>query len=165
MKLETLVKALNEKKNGTWFKIEWTTDLNGKMCAAAKREGHVVTKSVSTTVRKGIRYANMASVRERLISEGKFLVDPETGERHVLPEKLSWGEWVEGSDILIKHKEQYYVRLYTSPNKPVIQYFLDGVAIAANELKNMNILQPAYWTRENVEECMTLKVESVNKIY
>ena len=165
MKLETLVKELNAKKNGTWFKIEWTTDLKGKMCAAAKREGHVVTKNVSTTVRKGIRYANMASVRERLISEGKFLVDPETGESYVFPEKLSWGEWVDGSDILIKHKEQYYVRLYTSPNKPVIQYFLDGVAIAANELKNMNILQPAYWNRENVEECMTLKVESVNKIY
>ena len=165
MKLETLVKTLNEKKNGTWFKIEWTTDLNGKMCAAAKREGHVVTKNVSTTVRKGIRYANMASVRERLISEGKFLVDPETGESHVFPEKLSWGEWVDGSDILIKHKEQYYVRLYTSPNKPTIQYFLDGVAIAASELQKLNILQPAYWTRENVEECMTLKVESVNKIY
>lgn len=165
MKLENLVKELNAKKNGTWFKIEWTTDLNGKMCAAAKRAGHVVTKNVSTTVRKGIRYANMASVRERLISEGKFLVDPETGESYVFPEKLSWGEWVEGSDILIKHKEQYYVRLYTSPNKPAIQYFLDGVAITANELKNMNILQPAYWTRENVEECMTLKIESVNKIY
>ena len=165
MKLETLLKELNSKKNGTWFKIEWTTDLNGKLCAAAKREGHVVTKEVSTTVRKGIRYANMASVRERLISEGKFLVDPQDGSVHVFPEKLSWGEWVDGSDVLIKHKDQYYVRLYTSPNKPVVQYFLDGVAIAADELKKRGLLQPAYWNRENVEECMTLKVESVNKIY
>ena len=49
MKLETLLKELNNKKNGAWFKIEWTTDLNGKLCAAAKREGHVVTKNVSTT--------------------------------------------------------------------------------------------------------------------
>lgn len=165
MKLETLLKELSKKKNGAWFKIQWTTDLNGKLCAAAKREGHVVTKQVSTTVRKGIRYANMASVRQRLISEGKFLVDPETGETHVFPEKLSWGEWVEGSDVLIKHKEQYYVRLYTSPNKPIVNYFLDGVSIAAQELKDKGLLQPAYWTRENVEECMTLKVDSVNKIY
>ena len=165
MKLETLVKELNSKKNGTWFKIEWTTDLNGKLCAAAKREGYIVTKEVSTTVRKGIRYANMASVRERLISEGKFSVDPETGEICVFPDKLSWGEWVDGSNVLIKHKEQYYVRLYTSPNKPKVQYFLDGIAIAAEELKNKGLLQPAYWARENVEECMTLKVDSVNKIY
>lgn len=165
MKLEALLKALNGKKNGVWFKIEWTTNLNGKLCAAAKREGHVVTKDVSTTVRKGIRYANMASVRERLISEGKFLVDPETGKTYVFPEKLSWGEWVDGSDVLIKHKEQYYVRLYTSPNKPIVQYFLNGVAITAEELKKRGILQPAYWNRENVEECMTLKVDSVNKIY
>lgn len=165
MKLETLLKKLNSKKNGAWFKIEWTTDLNGKLCAAAKREGHVVTKEVSTTVRKGIHYANMASVRERLISEGKFLVDPKTGETHVIPDKLSWGEWVDGSNILIKHKDQYYVRLYTSPNKPRIQYFLDGIAITAKELKNKGLLQPAYWNRDNVDECMTLKIDNVDKIY
>jgi hypothetical protein len=165
MKLEALLKELNKKKKGTWFKIEWTTDLNGKLCAAAKREGYVVTKEVSTTVRKGIRYANMASVRKRLISEGKFHVDPETGETHVFPEALSWGEWVDGSDVLIKHKDQYYVRLYTSPNKPKVQYFLNGVAIAAEELKKRELLQPAYWNRENVEECMTLKVDSISRIY
>jgi hypothetical protein len=165
MKLETLLKELNGKKNGSWFKIEWTSDLNGKLCAAAKREGHVVTKEVSTTVRKGIRYANMASVKQRLMSEGKFVVDPTDGKAYVLPDKLSWGEWVDGSDVLIKHKDQYYVRLYTSPNKPIVQYFLDGVAITASELKAKGILQPAYWNRENVEECMTLKVDSVNKIY
>jgi hypothetical protein len=165
MKLETLLKELNSKRNGAWFKIEWTTNLNSKLCAAAKREGHIVTKNVATTVRKGIRYANMATVRQRLISEGKFSVDPETGETCVFPDKLSWGEWVDGSDVLIKHKEQYYVRLYTSPNKPIIQYFLDGIAITAEELKKRGLLQSAYWTRENVEECMTLKVDSVNKIY
>jgi hypothetical protein len=165
MKLETLIKKLNEKKNGAWFKIEWTSDLNGKLCASAKRAGHVVEKEVSTTIRKGIRYANMASVRERLISEGKFLIDPVTGETHVFPEKLSWGEWVDGSDFLIQHKGQYYVRLYTSPNKPKVKYFLDGVLIQAEELKKKGILQPAYWNRENVEECLTLKVFSVNKIY
>jgi hypothetical protein len=165
MKLETLVKQLNAKQNGAWFKIEWTTDLNGKMCAAAKRGGNVVAKNVSTTVRKGIRYANMASVRERLISEGKFLVDPLDGKVHVFPEELSWGEWVEGSDVLIKHKEQYYVRLYTSPNKPIIKYFLNGTEISADELRNRGILQPAYWSREHINECMTLKVENVDRIY
>lgn len=165
MKLEALLKELNKKKNGAWFKIEWTTDLNGKLCAAAKREGRVVTKKVSTTVRKGIRYANMSSVRKRLISEGKFHVDPKTGETHVFSEALSWGEWVDGSDVLIKHKDQYYVRLYTSPNKPKVQYFLDGIAIAAEELKKLELLQPAYWNRENVEECMTLKIDSVSRIY
>jgi hypothetical protein len=165
MNLEKLLKELNGKKNGTWFKIEWTTDLQNKLCAAAKREGHVVTKNVSTTVRKGIRYANMASVKERLISEGKFLVDPLTGETHVFPEKLSWGEWVDGSDVLIRHKDQYYVRLYTSPNTPKIQYFLDGIAIAAEELKSKGLLQPAYWTSGGIQECMTLKVSNINKIY
>ena len=165
MQLEKLIKELNNKKNGTWFKVEWITNLNGKLCAAAKRDGHIVTKKVSTTVRKGIRYANMASVRERLISEGKFLVDPQTGETHVFPEKLSWGEWVDGSDFLITHKDQYYVRLYTSPNKPIVQYFLDGASITADDLKKRGLLQPAYWNRENVEECMTLKVSSISKIY
>lgn len=165
MKLEKLLQELNSKKNGTWFKIEWITDLNSKMCAAAKREGHIVTKEVSTTVRKGIRYANMATVRAKLISEGKFLEDPLTGEIHVFPDKLSWGEWVEGSDVLIKHKDQYYVRLYTSPNKPKIQYFLDGVAIAIEDLKKKNIMQPAYWNSEGVSDCMTLKVDSIQKIY
>ena len=165
MKLETLVKKLNEKKNGTWFKIEWKSDLNSKLCAAAKRSGHVVTKEVSTTVRKGIRYANMASVRKKLISQGKFLVDPETGETHVFPEKLSWGEWVDGSEVLIKHKEQYYVRLYTSPNKPKVKYYLDGMEISKQNLQKLGLLQPAYWSRENVDECLTLKVDNVCAIY
>ena len=165
MQLEALVKELGKKKNGVWFKVEWTSDLNSKMCAAAKKQGHVVTKTVSTTVRKGIRYANIASVRERFISEGKFLVDPQTGETHIFPEKLSWGEWVEGSDTLIKHKDQYYVRLYTSPNKPVIQHFLDGVAIAAEELKKLGVMQPSYWSGDTLNECMTIKVDNVNKIY
>jgi hypothetical protein len=105
------------------------------------------------------------TVKDRLISEGKFLVDPKTGQTHVIPDKLSWGEWVDGSNILIKHKDQYYVRLYTSPNKPRIQYFLDGIAITAEELKNKGLLQSAYWNRDNVDECMTLKIDNVNKIY
>lgn len=165
MKLEALVKELDKKKSGVWFKIEWISDLNSKMCAAAKKQGHIVTKQVSTTVRKGIRYANIASVRERLIAEGKFLVDPKTGESHIFPEKLSWGEWVDGSNILIKHKDQYYVRLYTSPNKPAVQYFLDGVAVAAEELKKLGIMQPAYWSNDTLGECMTIKVDNVSKIY
>ena len=165
MQLEALVKELNKKKNGVWFKVEWMSDLNSKMCAAAKKQGHIVTKQVSTTGRKGIRYANIASVRERFIAEGKFLVDPHTGETHIFPEKLSWGEWVDGSDVLIRHKDQYYVRLYTSPNKPAVQYFLDGVAIAAEELKKLGVMQPAYWSNDTLGECMTIKVDNVSKIY
>lgn len=165
MKLEQLLKELSNKQNGSWFKVDWISNLENKLSAAAKREGKSVTKQVTTTVRKGIRYANIASVKSRLISEGKFLVDPKTGETHVFPDKLKWGEWVEGSDVLIKHKEQYYVRLYTSPNKPKIQYYLDGVEITAEKLRDLNILQPAYWKHESLEECMTLKVENIKKVY
>lgn len=166
MKLNDLLKELGTKRNGQFFKMKWISNLENSVCAAAKKTGVVVTKEVISTVRKGIRYGNIKSVKEKFIQKGEFSIDPFTGEVVIFPEKMHWGEYVEGlENLIIKHNNNYYVRLYTTPNKSNVRYFLNGQEISKEDLQKTGILRNSYWTRKPVEECMTLRVDSIQKIY
>ena len=166
MKLQVLLDSLKVKQNGSWFKVRWLTNLDRYMCAACKKSGQIVTKEVTTTVRKGIEYANIKHVREELIAKGNYTIDPQTGEVMVFPDSLRWGEYVEGYEgLLIKHKDKFYVRFYTSPNRAKVTYFLNGEEVTKEELREKQILINSYWTKDSVEDCMTVTVDNIQEVY
>lgn len=166
MKLNDLLNKLYVKRNGQFFKMRWCTNLDRYICASAKKSGNIVTKEVVSTVRKGVNYANIKRVQEKLIQKGQFQIDPISGEIEVLPDGLKWGQYVNGLEgLIIQHNNNHYVRLYTTPNRSKVKYFLNGYEITKEELQEKQILINSYWTRENIEDVMTLRVDSIQEVY
>ena len=57
-----ILKELDKKQNGSYFKIQYMTDINNKVSAVFR--GHNVTKLTTMSVRKGIYYENLKSVKQ-----------------------------------------------------------------------------------------------------
>ena len=166
MKIEELVKILNKKNNGSFFKIHWTTNLNNKQTAKSKNNGDLILKDTFATVRKGVEYKNIKHVQEILMSKGQYKIDPITGKPEVFSECMSWGNWVDGYEgLLIENKGKVYVRLYTSPNKPNSKYFLNGKEVSKDELKKLGVMQKSYWNKSEPTDCMTVKIKNIKEIY
>lgn len=64
MNKNMLIAKLQNKNRGQWFTLSWISDLPVK--AMYKRDGVVVNKRTTATVRFGINYANMASVQAKV---------------------------------------------------------------------------------------------------
>ena len=60
-----ILKELDAKQNGAYFKIQYMTDINSKVSAAFR--GHNVTKLTTMSVRKGVSYDNLKSVKQAKI--------------------------------------------------------------------------------------------------
>ena len=153
MEIKAIMNKLQNKQRGSYFRIDWLSDV--PITAQAKREGHTVLKYSHNTCRYGIRYKNLKSVQEK-IANGKEV----TGE-------LPWGQFVPGYEgILIEHKGKHYIRLYTSPNKSQVTYFLNGRPIEPDELQKKGIVQNSYWNKgKEPLDCMTVKCENLQDIY
>lgn len=159
MNFNMLIDKVNRKKNGQFFKMSWCTDV--PVTAHSKRQGYKVYKTTTATVRKGIHYANIASVKARGI-------DLST------PRELPWGNWhPDYKGLIIEHTskdEKYnrYIRLYSTPNRPIVQYFLNGQPIDKISLEKMGIVQNSYWAKgkdETPHECFTVKIENIEEVY
>lgn len=103
-------------------------------------KGNVVCTSVRY-VSIGNDYAK--TVQNRLLKEGKItseqVTDFDTGS-------LPWGEWVEGSKILITHKEQLYLRLsYLNANgykSEKIYHYENGKELNDDEIERLSEFLP-----------------------
>ena len=153
MNRNMMLKVLQNKNKGQWFRVAWVSDLPVK--AAYKRGGTVVNKRTVTTARFGINYSNMKSVQAK-VERGFEL-------KHELP----WGSWDDQyPGILINHKGQTYIRLYNSPNKPKSEYFLNGKPITKEELIQTGVVQDSYWKKNSEPtEVFTIKVENIENIF
>lgn len=167
MTVKELLKILETRNNGSFIKIHWISDLGNKQAAKSKDNGDIIQKDTITTIRKGIEYTNIKTVREALIKKGQYeIVDPQTGKIEVISKSLPWGNWVDGYEgLLIENKGEVYVRLYTSPNKPNSKYFLNGKEISKDELKELGIMQKSYWNKSEPTDCMTVKIKNIKEIY
>lgn len=159
MNTNLLINKLSSKHNGTWFRMSWCTDV--PITANAKKAGVTVLKYTTATVRKGIKYSNIASVKEK-VAAGK--IDP----KH----ELSWGQWKAGyAGLLIEHTNKQgiykeYVRLYGSPNKSNVQYFYNGRPITKEQLKDLGVVQASYWNKSSEpSECFTVCTANVQDIW
>ena len=148
-----ILKALDSKQNGSYFKIQYMTDINSKVSAAFR--GHNVTKLTTMSVRKGIAYENLKSVKLARMENDNM---------------RSYTPWYSHIDkTLLKHntKEQYYVALF--PNvfgKPQTIYMFDGMPITKKELQNNGVMQPSYWKQsEKTPTMITLGLDKIVQVY
>ena len=164
MNTQMIIDRLNQKQNGAFFNVRTVSDI--PMLAAAKRMGHTCYKETVMTVRKGISYKNMKAVKDKIalkVANGEIT----QAEIDALDHKLPWGAWKAGSEgLIIEHKGQNYVRLYSSPNKAKVRYFLDGVEVTYDALKNSGVVQPSYFNKSGEPmTAITLKAENIMVIY
>ena len=153
MKLELITKKLDEKQNGSFFKIRWASEL--PVCAAAKREGVTAYKLTDAVCRKGIHYKNQRSVQMK-VEEGKILT-------HELP----WGVWhPDYPGLVIQHKGNNYIRVYLAPNKPKCTYILNGAVCSYEQLKNSGYIQKSWFNKkEEKPDALTLKADNIQMIF
>ena len=155
MELNQILEKLDKKQKGSWFRVDWLTDV--PITAQAKRDGNVVLKYSHNSMRYGISYKNLESVKEK-VAQGKELTH-----------ELSWGSWLPGREgLVIQHNGKYYIRLYTSPNKSTVTYFLNGRPIEPDDLQAKGIVQKSYWNKKNSDEkleCITIKAENIQDIF
>jgi hypothetical protein len=155
MNTNLLLMKLSTKRNGQYFNMVWASDV--KMTASARKQGQQAVKIVTSTVRKGIKYSNMKSVR---------LDARENGDNSstIITNSLPWGSWKPGNEgLLIEHNNTNYLRVYSSPNKPKSIYFLNGKEISKADLKAKNIVLDSYWST-NLPACFTVKVENIAEV-
>jgi len=153
MNTSMIVTKLNKKRNGTWFNVSWASDL--PLTAAAKKAGVIGYKVTSAQCRKGIEYKSQKSVQDK-ITQG-----------YELKSELPWGKWKDSySGLIIEHKECDYVRLYLGPNKPKVEYFLNGSKVTYNDLKNSGYLQASFFNKtEEKPDAITVKCENIQEIH
>lgn len=158
MNTNLMLNTLKSIQKGQWFTFVYVSDL--PLTAAAKRQDYTVYKRSYMTARYGIRYTNIAKVKERF--EMKAQMGEPVSEKH----ELSWGQWVPGHEgVLIEHKNNKYLRVYTSPNKTKCEYFVNGTPITKEGLMTLGIVQKSYWNRKgDAPECLTIKVENIEVI-
>lgn len=150
--LETL-KALDAKRNGAYFRIQYYTDCNAKISAAFK--GNNVTKLTTISVRKGIDYSKMKSVIARRSSPNYIPSNNQPWFHHI-------------DKMLLKHntKEQYYVALYPNYGRPTTMYLLNGMPISKQELQEKGVMQPSFWKQQSEKpEMMTLGLDKIVNVY
>ena len=158
MNTNMILNKLNLKTKGQFFKLSYVSDL--PLTAAAKREGHNAYKVTTATVRYGINYSSQKAVQEKkaqAIASGATPSDYGT---------LSWGTWKKGYEgVVIEHKGQNYIRLYSTPNKAKSRYFVDGVEVNLDALKNSGLIQNSYFNKSNEKPlAMTIKAENIQEI-
>lgn len=162
MNINLLNMTLKKIKAGQWFKVKWTTDL--PLTAEAKRRGFVAYKRTTATVRYGINYKNIASVKSRF--QAKYqngeIDTPPSEVKHELP----WGQWKEGHEgVLIEHKGKDYLRVYTSPNPFKSEYFVNGEAITKEGIMTLGIVQSSYWKKpEYKPEALTVNITNIESM-
>lgn len=115
MNAAAIVSNLQSRK-GQFVSITWQRDAHTRK----DYDGKPIAKRTTATVRAGINYANLASVKDAI----------ESGEREEVG-PLPWGAWRVGAEnLIIDHKGKEYVRLYAVPTaKPSVQWLLDGKAV------------------------------------
>lgn len=120
MKASEIVSTLQTRK-GQFMSITWQRNAHTRK----DYNGAPIAKRTTATVRAGVNYANLASVKDAI----------ESGEREEVG-PLPWGAWRVGAEnMIIDHKGKEYVRLYPVPTaKPTVQWLLDGKPVDFSEV-------------------------------
>lgn len=153
MNTQMIIDKLAKKANGSWFSVEWTSDLPLK--AAWKKTGHTAYKITKAQCRKGIEYKNLKDVKEK-VANG-----------YELTHELPFGEWMEGQEgLILTHKGADYVRLYFGPNKTHTTYYIDGKEYTWDELKASEMLQNSFFNRSHEKPaCISVKAANIQAIW
>lgn len=144
MEKTVLERQLAKVRNGAYINIHFA-----RKCETYKKLGDLgITKETSSVVRLGVAYSHIQDekVQDRVKAAKARVL--ELGEAYE-PNKLPWGQWVQGSKYLIEHKGKYYLRctLSRSPkHHPSVTYTQHGEAVGYDD----------------IEQCLTASEKSKN---
>ena len=153
-KQQQILKQLYSKHPGTYFRIQYYTDINNKVSAAYKGQ-YNVTKLTTMSIRIGISYDNTQKVINKRMAEGYVPSNRTQFYTHI-------------DKILLKHKEknQYYIAAFPNINgKPETQYMVNGVPIASKQLQELGIMQPSFWNSSDKPDFMTIGLDKIITVY
>ena len=55
--------------------------------------------------------------------------------------------------------------MYSSPNKSKSKFFLNGVEVTKEQMKNANVVQNSYWNKpDTIPDCITVNTANVQEI-
>lgn len=142
-------------KPGVFFKMSYVTEVT--LSAAGRKAGIHVLKRVIGTFRVGISYKNTKKAIARAEAKGLKMEDVT---------KLPWGEWKDDSCRIICHTnkmKQYkeYLRVYDTPNKPKVQYYIDSRPVTKEELHATGYVPESYFTNTNDSGCYTICLDNI----
>ena len=143
---------LEEIHGGSFTRVVYKTSLHTDKF----HKGLEAIKVVRAVARFGVKYQNMASVKQKAAQKAALGLATETS---VLP----WGTWI--NKFLIENKGQVYVRLTCSKNNPrhkskVLGYYVNGREVSEEEMRA--ITRPSDWTQKDDElDVYNKKVEDI----
>lgn len=152
MKLDKIIEEFSKKHNGAFVKVTWKSDLTKQMTDEAKRKGFIVTKEITSVVRKGVR----------------GVYEEQRGLQTLKIPPLQWGNYYRNSRTIIEHRGKYYVKLFTTYHQPKIQYYVNGVPLDRDEFEKYPLLKPSYWFNKdtkNMKDFMIIKIDNIEKIW
>ena len=152
METKDLLMNLKTKSDGVDFLVEYVGEL--PLNASAKKAGITAYKTTQMKAKKGLKYSELKSVKDR-VNEGFEL-------SHTLP----WGFWKEGYEgLLIEHKGNDYVRLYPTDGTLKTTYFINNKEMTYDELKECGYLVNSFFNKkESPLEVLTIKVGNITKV-
>ena len=129
MRIALALKLLSEKPAHV-ATVSWKRELSSLMNPDALRDGYIVVKETTSRCKFGIK--------------GRTKTD-ENGKKYTDVTPLKWGEYVKNSKTLIKHKGQYYLKLFTTSKTPKVQYYVNGKPASIDYIKERRLMNPGYW--------------------
>lgn len=142
-------------KPGTFFKMAYVSDVT--LSAAGRKAGVHVLKRVIGTYRVGISYKNTKKAIARAEAKGVKMEDVT---------KLPWGQWKDDSCRIICHTNkagQYkeYLRVYDTPNKPKVQYYIDSTPVTKEYLRTTGYVPESFFTNKNDTGCYSICLDNI----
>lgn len=170
MKESVVLNRLAEIPNGRFFKTTWKSEV-----PVYKEYSNIyeVTKVTTSTVRKGIRYTNTKAYKTKLY---RRMMEEYGGTSFIAPlefnkkynNELPWGHYRKGyENVIIDHTNKAgefnsYLRLYLTPNKPEIKYYINGKEISKSELQAKGIIKESYWNNDKVKDgVFNIKIKNI----
>ena len=142
-------------KPGVFTRIKYKSDAS--LAAKAKKEGHTVTKIVEKTVRFGVNYFEIESVKEREAARTEPKKEMKQLYESLIP------------NTLYKHieKETLYVQFATIPEggHTNTEWLIDGNAATLDQVKESGYVINSYWNKTGeAPEVQKIKLENVISI-
>ena len=172
MKESVVINRLKEIPNGRYFKMTWKTEVP---VFSRFNDIYEVTKITTSTVRKGIQYTNTKAYKNKLLKQmfeecsGTCFLTPMDFNKKYKTE-LPWGHYRKGyENIIIDYTNKAgefnsYLRLYLTPNKPQVKYYINGREIGKEELRAKGIVKESYWNESIKDGVFNIKIKNIISI-
>ena len=151
----TFREIMENVKPGVFTRIKYKSDAS--LAAKAKKEGHTVTKIVGKTVRFGVNYFEIESVKEREAARTEPKKEMKQLYESLIPHTL------------YKHieKETLYVQFATVPegSHTETEWLIDGQPATLEQVKESGYVINSYWNHSGeAPEVQKIKLENVISI-